>query len=187
MTRVATLGLALLLAPPASAATEYGFVSLRNTDFVVLLAFILFVAILLYYRVPAMVGAMLDRRAEGIRAELAEARSLRDEAQALVGSFERKRQEVEAQAARIVAEARAEAERAAAAAREEAARSVARRLASAEERIAAAEAKAIGRVRDQAVAAAVAAAQEVLASGMTPDRAGRLIDESIATVGRRLN
>jgi F-type H+-transporting ATPase subunit b len=183
---VAALG---LLATPALAATksEYGFFSLRNTDFVVLLAFLVFLAILLYYRVPAQVAGMLDRRAQGIRDELAQARSLRDEAQALVASFERRKGEMAAQAARIVADARADSERAAAAAREEASRAVARRLASAEEQIAAAEARAVREVRDRAVALAVAAAQEVLARQMTPQDAGRLIDQSIDTVGQRLH
>lgn len=186
MRKLLTLSLALA-ASPALAATEYGFFSLRNTDFVVLLAFLVFVAILLYYRVPAAVMAMLDRRAAGIRDELAQARSLRDEAQALMSSFDRRRQEMAAQASRIVADARAEAERAAVEAREEAQRAVSRRLASGEEQIASAEARAVREVRDRAVALAVAAAQDVLARQMTATDANRLIDESIETVGRRLH
>ncbi len=188
LTSAAALGLALA-ATPALAATEseYGFFSLRNTDFIVLLAFLVFLAILLYYRVPAQVAGMLDRRAQGIRDELAQARALRDEAQALVASFDRRKQEMAAQAARIVADARADSERAAAAAREEASRAVARRLASAEEQIASAEARAVREVRDRAVALAVAVAQDVLARQMTAHEADRLIDQSIETVGRRLH
>lgn len=188
MLRITGLALGLgLAAGPALAATEYGFVSLRNTDFVVLLAFLVFLGVLLYYKVPGRVGAMLDNRAAGIRDELAQARALRDEAQALVASFERKRQEMAAQASRIVADARAEAERAAVQAREEASRAVARRLQGAEEQIASAEARAIREVKDRAVAVAVAAAQEVLARQMTAEDSGRLIDQSIETVARRLN
>ncbi len=189
-TRAAAAALALtstLSATPALAATEYGFFSLRNTDFVVLLAFLVFLAILLYFRVPAAVMRMLDRRAEGIRDELAQARALRDEAQSLMASFDRRRQEMAAQASRIVADARAEAERAVVQAREEAARAVQRRLASAEEQIASAEARAVREVRDRAVALAVAVAQDVLARQMTAHDADRLIDQSIETVGRRLH
>lgn len=186
--RFAAILIVLLAASPAVAqGKEVGFFSLRNTDFVVLLAFILFIAILLYYRVPAMVAAMLDRRSESIRTELSEARALRDEAQTLVASFERRRQEMSAQAARIVADARAEAERAGALARDEAARTVARRLASAEDQIASAEARAVRDVRDRAIVIAVEAAREVLARQMTPERADRLVEESIATVGARLH
>lgn len=181
-----TLTLALP-AGPALAAGEHGILSLRNPEFIVGLAFLLFLGVLLYYRVPSTVAGMLDRRATGIRDELAQARSLRDEAQSLVASFDRRRQEMAAQASRIVADARAESERAAVAAREEASRAVARRLASAEEQIASAEARAIREVRDRAVTLAVAAAQDVLARQMTAQDAGRLIDEGIVTVGRRLH
>jgi F-type H+-transporting ATPase subunit b len=163
------------------------FLTLGNPEFVVFLAFLLFVGILLWFGVPRRVAALLDQRAETIRAELAEARSLREEAQTLLASFEQKRREVAEQSARIVADARAEAERAAAQAREDASRAVARRIASAEEQIAAAEAKAIREVRDRAVAVAIAAAQEVLASQMTPDRAARLVDDSISAVGAKLH
>lgn len=179
--------LAALAATPAAAATEYGFVSLRNTDFVVLLAFILFVAILLYYRVPSTVARMLDGRAAGIRSELSEARALRDEAQALMASFAAKRAEMDAQGRRIVDDARAEAERVATAARAEAARTVERRLASATDRLASAEAQAVKRVRDEAVTAAVAAAREVLTAQMTDADADRLVDQSIDTVGAKLH
>ena len=60
--------IALMVASPALAA--YGtFVSLKNTNFIVLLAFILFILVLFYYKVPSVLGSMLDKRAEGIKAE----------------------------------------------------------------------------------------------------------------------
>ena len=74
---MARLSLALVLLATPAAAAEYGFFSLRNTDFVVLLAFLLFVGVLLYFRVPRRVAEMLDGRSESIRQELAEARALR--------------------------------------------------------------------------------------------------------------
>jgi hypothetical protein len=58
-----------VLASPAMAATG-PFFSLRNTNFIVLLAFILFIAILMYMKIPAKIGAMLDARADGIRSDL---------------------------------------------------------------------------------------------------------------------
>ena len=176
------------LATPAFAAgEEYGFVSLRNTDFVVLLAFLLFVGVLIYFGVPGRVTRLLDTRSEGIAKELAEARAIRDEAQALLASFDAKRREMADQAARIVAQAQDEAQRAAQQAREDAARAVQRRIQSAEEQLAAAEARAIREVRDRAVTAAIAAAREVLASQMGPADQARLIDQSIATVGAKLH
>lgn len=184
---LAVMAVILLVAGYGTATAHGAFLTFQNTEFVVLLAFLLFVAVLLYYRVPATVARMLDGRAAGIRDELTQARSLRDEAQALMASFDRRRQEMAAQASRIVADARAEAERAAADAREEARRAVQRRLQGAEEQIASAEARALREVRDRAVVLAVAAAQDVLARQMTAADADRLIDDSIDTVGRRLH
>lgn len=186
MRKLLTLSLALA-ASPALAATEYGFFSLRNTDFVVLLGFLVVVGLLLWFRVPAMIAGMLDRRAEGIRRELAEARSLREEAQTLVASFEQRRREVSDQAARIVAEAREQAQLAATKAQEDAARAVQRRISSAEEQIAAAQAKAIREVKDQAASVAIAAARDVLSQQLTPADQARLVDQSIAAVGTKLH
>ena len=58
--------LAALATPALAAGEEYGFVSLRNTDFVVLLAFLLFVGVLLWFGVPRRVAAMLDARAQAV-------------------------------------------------------------------------------------------------------------------------
>ena len=181
------LPVALLTATPALAAGEYGFFSLRNTDFIVLLGFLVFVGILFYFKVPSTVAGLLDKRADGIRAELDEARSLREEAQALLASYERKQREVEEQAGRIVASAREEAERAAEDAKAELSRTVERRLAGAEEQIASAQAAAVAEVRERAIRVATQAAAEVIQARMGADRADALIDRSIETVGAKLN
>jgi len=62
-----------LVASPAFAAGDV-FFSLKNTDFIVLLAFILFIGVLFYFKVPSLLSGMLDKRADGIKAELDEAR-----------------------------------------------------------------------------------------------------------------
>ena len=175
-----------LAASPALAATG-PFFSLGNTDFVVMIAFAIFLGILLYYKVPSKVGEMLDRRAALISAELNEAKALREEAQSLLASYERKQAEVQGQADRIVANAKAEAQDAAAAAKDDIAKSIQRRLAAAEDQIANAQSAAVKEVRDQAVAVAVAAAREVLAKQMTPGRTDAMIDSSIETVKAKLH
>ena len=80
-----------------------------------------------------MLGGMLDQRAVGIQSEIDEARALREEAQTLLASYERKQKDVQAQADRIVAAAKDEANAAAAQAREDLAESIERRLAAAED------------------------------------------------------
>ena len=175
-----------LLATPALAATG-PFFSLANTDFVVTLGFLVFIGILIYYKVPKILTGLLDKRAEGIRSDLAEARALREEAQAVLASYERKSREMQEQAKRIVSRAREEAAQAAEQAKADLQDSIARRMQQAEDQIAQAEASAVKAVRNRAVSVAVAAAGEVIARQMSAGEAGKLIDESIADVEKRLH
>ena len=184
--RYLTTALFALAASPAFAASG-PFFSLKNTDFVVLIAFLIFVGILLFYKVPGKVGEMLDGRANAIKAELDEAKALREEAQSLLASYERKQKEVQEQADRLVANAKEEAQAAAEQAKEDISASVARRLAAAEEQIASAKASAIKEVKDRAVTVAIGAAQDVIAKQTTAASANSLIDEAIATVGEKLH
>ena len=174
------------LAASPSLAAGSG-LSLSNSDFVVALAFIGFIGILLYAKVPSLLTGMLDQRAEGIRKELDEAKTLREEAQAVLAEFERKQAEVQEQAETIVAHAKSEAEMMAEQAKADLERSIARRLAAAEDQIASAEQSAVREVRDTAIAVSVAAAKSVLAKGMDDSRADALIDASIADVDARLH
>jgi F-type H+-transporting ATPase subunit b len=179
--------LATMLAATPALAASGPFFSLANTNFVVLLAFILFVGILLYAKLPARLTSALDARAVQIRADLDEAKALREEAQSILASYERKQKDVQAQADRIVATAREEAMTAAAEAKEELKASITRRLAAAEDRIASAETAALRAVREQAVSVAVAAAGDLLAKQMTAEGAGAMIEASIKEVGERLH
>lgn len=178
--------IALIMANPAFAASG-PFVSLKNTNFIVLLAFILFIGVLFYFNVPKLLGGMLDKRAETIRSELDEARKLREEAQSILASYERRQKEVQEQADRIVESARKEAEAEAAKARDALEVTVARRLAAAEEQIASAQSSAERAVRDKAIKVAVSAARSVIASQMTAASAGKLIDSAISEVEAKLH
>lgn len=182
---LATL-ISLSAASPALAASG-PFFSLSNTNFVVLIAFLLFVGVLLYLKVPALLGGLLDKRAEGIQAELDEARVLREEAQTLLASYERKQKEVQDQADRIVAHAKVEASEAAEQAQADLKVSIARRMKAAEDQIASAQASAVKDVRDQAIAVAVAAAKDVVARQMDAKSGAQLIDAAITEVEAKLH
>ncbi len=181
-----TAALMTVLASPAFAATG-PFVSLKNTNFVVLLAFLLFLGVLMYFKVPSKIGEMLDGRSAAIKSELDEAKALREEAQSLLASYERKQKEVQAQADRIVATAKDEAATAAETAKADIANSITRRMAAAEEQIASAKASAIKAVKDQAVVVAVAAAKDVIAAQMDAKAGNALIDAAIADVEAKLH
>ncbi|MBC6436725.1 MAG: ATP F0F1 synthase subunit B [Rhodobacteraceae bacterium] len=163
----------------------YDFTSLFNTDFVVLIGFLLFLAILFYFNVPSMLGGLLDGRARQIQAELAEARALREEALSILANYERKQRDVAAQSERIIAHARAEAIAEQASADLQA--SITRRLHAAEDRITNAEQSAVREVRDRAIEVAVAAAAQVIADQTSTADQNRLIDSAIADVEARLH
>lgn len=187
MRRLITLTALLAAGPAFAAESEAPFFSLYNVEGVVALSFLLFIGVLVYLKVPSRLTRMLDDRAENIRAELNEAKALREEAQSILASYERKQQEVKEHAERIIEHAKAEAEEAAARAKDDLKRSIARRMAAAEEQIASAEAAALREVRDRAIQVAVAAAADVISAKMTDDDRSRLVDEAIETVSAKLH
>ena len=130
---------------------------------------------------------MLDKRAEGIRKDLDEARRLREEAQEIYASYERRQRDVKTQADEIVANAKREAEAQAAKAQDDLKISIERRLKGAEEQIASAEKDAVRAVRDRAVRTAIAAASEILAAQVQAGKRSAGIDDAIEEVSRRLN
>ena len=186
MRNILALTLTFAGATPALAA-KGPFFSLGNTDFVVLISFILFIGVLVYFKVPAMLSSLLDQRADTIQSELDEARALREEAQTLLASYERKQKDVQSQADAIVTAAKEESNLMAEQAKAELQRSITRRLAAAEDQIASAQTTAIREVRDQAVVIAVAAANAVIAKQMTAKHRNALIDDAIAEVDAKLH
>ena len=180
------LPLTAFAATPAFAATG-PFFSLSNTDFIVTLGFIVFIAIVLYYKVPSMLMNQLDARADGIQNDLDEARGLREEATALLASYERKTREAHAQADDIVAAAKTEAASSADQARADLRTSVDRRMAAAEDQIQSAQNAAVKDVRDRAITVAIAAAAEVIAKQMSDAEADAMIDRSIEQVAAKLH
>lgn len=148
------------------------------------LAMLALFGILVWKKVPALLGKMLDDKIAGIRAQLDEAAALRAEAEALRQEYATKLAALDGEAAAI--RARAEEEAAALVARTEADANelVARRQRMAEDRIAAAERAAIADVRASASRAAVAAAAGLIAERLDGHADKPLIDRAISELGR---
>jgi F-type H+-transporting ATPase subunit b len=156
-------------------------------EFWVAVAFVVFVLVLLYYKVPALIAKVLDERADGIRKELDEARRVREEAQTLLADYQRKHRSVGEEAEAIVAQARHEAKAFAEETRRTLKEQLERRTKLAEEKIARAEGQAIDEVRAAAVDLAIAAAEKILREKATGAAAAALIDQSIRDLKTRLN
>jgi len=184
--RITLTSLLALSASPVFAASG-PFISLNNTNFVVLLAFLLFIGLLVYLKVPGTISGMLDERAKGIQSELDEARSLREEAQSILAEYERKQKEVQTQADQIVANAKEEAKAAALVAKDNLNASIKRRLAAAEDQIVSAQIAAIKEVKDTAVTVAIAAAKDVISIGMNTSHANDLIESAIKDVNGKFH
>jgi len=153
----------------------------------IFLATILFFVLLGYFGIHKKIAGALDARAEGIKTELDEARRLREEAQALLASFNRKQKEAEEQADAIVKQARQDAENMATQARKDLSERIERRTAQAEAKIANAEAKAIADVQGKAADLALETAEKLIRGNMKPADHASLIKDGIAQMGKVLN
>ncbi len=160
---------------------------LQSDTFWALVGLIIFIVIVAAVGAPKKILALLDKRTDRIRDDLDEARKAREEAQALLAEYQRKRRDAERDADAIVEEARREAKRLTEEANEKLREMVERRTKSAENKIAQAEAQALGEVRTRATNLAIAAAADLLAKKLDSDAGSKMIDRSIETVQQRLN
>src|SRR3954464_10866717 len=126
------------------------------------LAWVGFSAILIWRRVPAMIGRALDSKIAAIRARLDEAAQLRAEAEGIKAEYEARAAQAGAEAATMLERARTEAEGIVRQAETDASALVERRTRMAEDKIAAAERAALDEVRAKAARAAAAAAETLI-------------------------
>jgi len=153
----------------------------------VAVSFVIFVGVLLYVGAHRKLLEALDHRSARIKAELDEARRLRDEAAALLAAYQQKQREAEREAEAIIADAKAEAERVASEARSKMEEFVARRTKLAEAKIGQAETQALADVRAAAADAAISAAEAILRDTAKGKIADDLIAQGIADVKAKLN
>jgi len=153
------------------------------------LAMIVVIVLLLWKKVPAVIGGALDKKIAAIRVQLDEASTLRAEAEALKAEYEAKSAAAAKEAEAILAHARGEADEIVAKATADASALIERRGRMAEDKIAAAERAAVAEVRARAANAAAAAASVLIASSHDADTDKSLVDQAIAGIGKnaRLN
>lgn len=153
----------------------------------VAVAFVILMIVFAYFGVHRTLLTALDHRAARIKAELDDARRLKDEATKLLGEYKARRASAEREAEEIISSAKAEAERIAAEAKTKMEDFVARRTKTAESKIALAEAQAVADVRAAAANAAVTAASTILSQSVKGSVADDLISKGIAEVRSKLN
>ena len=159
---------------------------LFDATFVATVALILFLALVVYLKVPGMITKALDGRIKAIETELAEAERLRLEAKFLLEEYESKRQAATKEAESIVAAAREEAFRLTGEAKTSLEALIARRTKAVEDKIAQAESQAVAEVRSRSADVAVEAARLLLTKQMAT-KGDALVDQAIKDVAARLN
>ncbi|HEY4135634.1 MAG TPA: F0F1 ATP synthase subunit B [Alphaproteobacteria bacterium] len=174
------------LAATGEAAAEHGGSLLSDPEFWLAVSFALFVG-LLARPVGRKIGAALDARSSKIEVEIEEATRLRDEAQALLASYQRKSREALKEAEDIIANAEAEAKRLSEEAAAESAAALKRREQLAIDKIAQAEARAIEDVRNAAVDVALAATRELIQKNLDGNKATALVDAAISELPKKLH
>jgi F-type H+-transporting ATPase subunit b len=138
------------------------FTGLTDPSLWVAVAFFGFVAILLYKKVPAMIGQSLDQRAERISREMEQARALREEAEDVLARYQIKLREAEKEASAIIEMAEKEARALARETEEKLTLELERRTRQAEEKINRVKLQAINEVRSMASDVSIAAAGEFI-------------------------
>jgi F-type H+-transporting ATPase subunit b len=158
-----------------------------DPEFWVAVAFVILIGVFVYYGIHRTVLKSLDHRSDRIRAELDDARRLKDEAAKLLAEYQVRHAKAEAEAQDIIASAKAEAERIAVEAKAKMEDFVARRTKTAESKIALAEAQAVADVRSAAANAAVTAASTILSQSVKGQVADDLLAKGIVEVRQKLN
>ncbi len=169
----------------AEAAAGSGEAFYEAPEFWVALAFVVVVAGI-FKPVAGRIGAALDDRAETLKTQIDEAARLREEAQELLASYERKQRDAVKQAEEIVERARKEADRLGKRATEDLEKALKRRQQLALQRFAWAEVEALDEVRGVAVDVALDATRRLLAEKVSGKRADAMIDAAIKELPDKL-
>lgn len=177
-------GTKALTVAPGEHEAEPSIGGFADATVIVAISMTAFILILLWKKVPSLITAGLDKQIAAIRTRLDEAKQLRAEAEALRDEYARKLADVENQTRAIVAHAEDEAKAVVAKAKIDAAELVTRRAKMAEDKIAAAERAALAEVKGKVADAATRAAATLIAAKHDAGIDKRLVDTTIAGLGR---
>ncbi|PIR38436.1 MAG: F0F1 ATP synthase subunit B [Alphaproteobacteria bacterium CG11_big_fil_rev_8_21_14_0_20_39_49] len=157
-----------------------------DPTFWVAVSFVVFIA-LVYKPVGNLIVDALDKRSLRIKNELGEALRLKEEAQALLASYQRKQKEMAEEAESIVAEAEAEAKRIAKEAEKELDITLNKRVEMAMQKIAAYEASIVQQVKDNSVDIAISTVRAIVMDTLNKEASEELIGHAISGIGKKLH
>jgi len=172
---------AIAEAPEAAETTAFGL----NPGAWVAIAVLIVFALLAWKKVHHAVGKALDSKIALIRDQLAEAESLRKEAEALKAEYEKKAKSVDKDRKALMERAKQEVDAIVAKAKTDAEALIERRTRMAEDKIAAEERAAVEQLRAAAADAATKAAAKLIAERHDAKSDAQLVDRAIKEIAER--
>jgi len=171
---------AVAQAPEAAEPTAFW---LNPGGWVALAVLVVFI-LLIWKKVPGAVGRALDSKIALIRDQLAEAESLRKEAEALKAEYQAKAASADKDREALLERARNEADEIVAKAKMDSEALIERRTRMAEDKIAAEERTAVEQLRAAAADAAAKAAAKLIAERHDAAADSRIVDQTIKEIAR---
>ncbi len=159
----------------------------QDPAFWVAMAIITFFLFMIWKKIPAMIGNMLDGKVNEISAQLDNAQTLREEASALLAKYQRDQRDAEKVAADMIAHAETEVKLLAGEAKVQVQDMIERRTKLAEQKIAQSEANALKEIQQVAVQVASDAARELISGNMKKADHNALIKSGIDKLDSQLH
>ena len=176
----------LFQAEIAHAAGDAPMFSLANTDFVVAIAFVLFIGVLIYFKVPRIINTLLDKRADTIRGEIDEAHRLLEEAKTLLAKLEREHKDNILKAKEIIEDAELSSKKILENSKSEIKDAVARKLKMAESQIQTNEKDVINTIKNDLIDQAFRLAQEQIEGKIDQKVANFVAEEALSEIEKKL-
>ena len=168
------------------AAGSKKMVSLDNTDFVVLISFLIFVGVLIYFKVPSIVGAFLDKRSSDIQNEIEKAGEILEEAKKILSSIEADHIRTSETIGQMIENARSRAGEEEEKAKKNIEELMKNKLISAEGQVMSNERKILEEIEDRAIDLSIEKVKTKLSQGLSNSDYDNQFDASIQSIERGL-
>ena len=160
--------------------------SLNNTDFVVLISFLIFVAVLIYFKVPSIIADFLDKRSDNIQHEIQKASEILEEAKKILSSIESDHIKTTETISQMITNAKDRAREEEEKAKKFIEELMKNKLLSAEEQVKSNERKILKEIEKRAIDLSIEKVREILAKSMSGSAYEKYFDTSVKSVEKGL-
>jgi len=144
-----------------------------------LVAFIIFVAIAIYLKAPSMIGKLLDEQIQRVKKELSDAIELKEEANALLAEYERKKEDAEKEVEIIIANAKERAKNYEQSALAKSEEIIKRQEAQSIEKINQAEIQAMSKIRKSIIEKSIDSAEKLVSEKISSKKSDQIFTDSL--------